>query len=97
MSSFPLVASFCTLIFCCKAFTAAVICVALSAFVAPVLQYAKACVQRGLHALHHVQQLLHLRLQLDNFLRRRVRRRRRGSQNHGKQCRRRDDSKCACI
>ena len=37
-----------------------------------VLQHAKARVQRRLQPLHHVQQLLHLRLQLDDLLRNRV-------------------------
>ena len=53
-----------------------------------VLQHAKARVQRGLQPLHHVQQLLHLRLQLDHLLRGRVRPHRRRSKNHGKQRRR---------
>src|ERR1039458_8637902 len=117
-SSFPLPASLCAAIFCCSAFTVAVIWVALSAvccarfcktpnrassvdctrciissscctwvcssmisdrnrghlggivggLLCQVLQDAKPRIQRGLHTLHHIQQLLHLGLQLDDFL-----------------------------
>ncbi len=46
-----------------------------------VLQHAEACVERRLKTLHHVEQLLHLRLQLDDLFGGRVGRSRRGGEN----------------
>ena len=53
-----------------------------------VLQHAKPRVQRRLDPLHHVQQLLHLRLQFDDLLRNRVCPHRRQGNDDGKQRRR---------
>jgi hypothetical protein len=65
VSSLPLAASFWAAIFCCRAVTVADIWLALSAVCsARVLQDGEARVHCGLKPLHHVQQLLHLRLQL---------------------------------
>ena len=63
-----------------------------------VLQHAKARVHRGLQALHHVQQLLHLGLQLDDLLRNRVGRYG-GRSQHARPARRpgRAIAKCACF
>jgi hypothetical protein len=52
-----------------------------------VLYHAETRIHGGLESLHHVQKLLHLRLQLDDLLRGGVRGRRRGGQNKGQGCR----------
>jgi len=52
-----------------------------------VLQDAEAAIQGGLEPLHHVEQLLHLGLQLDDLLRGRVRGNGRGGQEHGEDSR----------
>ena len=59
------------------------------------LQHAEARVQGRLDALHIVHQLLHLRLQFDDLLRRGVRRHGRGDNNQCGECRRQNTiAKC---
>jgi hypothetical protein len=84
VSSLPPPASFCALIFCCRAFTVAVIWLASSAVCSTrCCRTPNLRVHGGLQALHHVEQLLHLGLQLDDLFRGRVRGHGRGGEKDG--------------